>query len=119
MNHYVGQEKLAPMDSWSSIMVLKIGAHPLDYNKAIWHYINSSQWRYDGNQKYYNSAPDNDLANMHSADWTVKAVRNGWMPYYPQYSKNNFEIVKKHKQRGHTTDEEMRAYVVEQLKVER
>ncbi|MCB0446406.1 MAG: nitrate reductase subunit alpha, partial [Gelidibacter sp.] len=117
MNHYVGQEKLAPMDSWSSIMSSKDwGTSARLQQGPIWHYINSSQWRYDGNQKYYNSAPDNDLANMHSADWAVKAVRNGWMPYYPQYSKNNFEIVKEAQAAGHTTDEEMRAYVVEQLK---
>ena len=59
----------------------------------IWHYINSDQWRYDGNQADYNTVPKNDLSGMHSADMTVKAVRNGWMPFYPQYNKNNFEIV--------------------------
>ncbi|MBD81470.1 MAG: nitrate reductase subunit alpha [Crocinitomicaceae bacterium] len=117
MNHYVGQEKLAPMDSWATIMSSKDwGTVPRLQQGPIWHYINSSQWRYDGNQKYYNSAPENELANMHSADWAVKAVRNGWMPYYPQYNKNNFEIVKDAEAAGHTTDEAMRAHIVDQLK---
>lgn len=116
MNHYVGQEKLAPMDSWSAIMSSKDwGTSPRLQQGPIWHYINSCQWRYDGNQKKYNSSPDNELANMHSADWAVKAVKNGWMPYYPQYSKSNFDIVKDAKAAGHTTEDAMRKHIVDQL----
>ena len=117
MNHYVGQEKLAPMDSWSTIMTSKDwGTAPRLQQAPIWHYINSSQWRYDGNQKYYNSAPDNKIANMHSADWAVMAVRNGWMPYYPQYNKSNFQIVQDAQDAGCTTDEQMKEYLVKELK---
>ncbi|MEZ5082832.1 MAG: hypothetical protein R2750_05220 [Bacteroidales bacterium] len=53
---------------------------------------------------------------MHSADMTVKAVRNGWMPFYPQYNKNNFEIVSDAEKTGAKTDEEIKKYVVEKLK---
>lgn len=117
MNHYVGQEKLAPMDSWATIMSSKDwGTAPRLQQGPIWHYINSSQWRYDGNQRYYNSSPDNKIANMHSADWVVMAVKNGWMPYYPQYNKSNYDIVKEAKASGHATDEAMRDYIVNQLK---
>ncbi|MCC6836909.1 MAG: nitrate reductase subunit alpha, partial [Bacteroidia bacterium] len=94
MNHYVGQEKLAPMESWSTIMSAKDwhGANRLQQG-PIWHYINSDQWRYDGNQAEYNSIPTGSkLGNMHSADWAAMAVRNGWMPFYPQYDKNNLTI---------------------------
>jgi len=118
MNHYVGQEKLAPMDSWSTLMTSKDwGTAARLQQGPIWHYINSSQWRYDGNQKYYNSVPkENRVANMHSADWAVMAVRNGWMPYYPQYNKNNFDIVKDAIAAGNSDDESMRNYIVDQLK---
>lgn len=117
MNHYVGQEKLAPMDSWGTIMSGKDWHGPVRLQQSpIWHYINSSQWRYDGNQKFYNSSPDNKLANMHTADWTVMSVRNGWMPYYPQYNKNNFEIVKDAEKSGAKSDDEIRNYIVDQLK---
>ena len=116
MNHYVGQEKLAPMDSWGAVMSSKDwGTAPRLQQTPIWHYINSSQWRYDGNQKYYNSSPDNKIANMHTADWAVMAVKNGWMPYYPQYNKSNYDIVKEAQAAGHTTDDEMRDYIVKQL----
>lgn len=119
MNHYVGQEKLAPVEAWGTIMSGK------DWQKAtrlqqgpIWHYINSDQWRYDGNQAEYNSIPDgnNTLGNMHSADWTVMAVRNGWMPFYPQYNKSNFEIVEDARKAGATDEQGVVDYVVGKLK---
>ncbi len=117
MNHYVGQEKLAPMDSWSTIMSGKDWQGAVRLQQApIWHYIHSDQWRYDGNQKYYNSVPENKLANMHSADWTVMSVRNGWLPFYPQYNKNNFDIINDAEKAGATDDAAIRKYIVDQLK---
>ncbi|MCB9226934.1 MAG: nitrate reductase subunit alpha [Chitinophagales bacterium] len=117
MNHYVGQEKLAPMDSWSTIMSGKDWQSATRLQQTpIWHYINTCQWRYDGNQKTYNSSPDNPLANMHTADWVVKSVRNGWMPFYPQYNKSNFDIVKDAQKNGANTDDEIRNYIVSELK---
>lgn len=117
MNHYVGQEKLAPIDSWGSIMSGKDWQGPPRLQQTpIWHYINSDQWRYDGNQADYNTVPKNEFSGMHSADMAVKAVRNGWMPFYPQYSKNNFEIVADAEKAGAKTDDEIRAYIVEKLK---
>ena len=118
MNHYVGQEKLAPVDSWSTIMSGKDWQGATRLQQApIWHYINSDQWRYDGNQADYNSIPaDNQLAKMHSADWTVMAVRNGWLPFFPQYNKSNLEIVEDARKAGAKDDEGVVNYVVEKLK---
>ncbi len=117
MNHYVGQEKLAPTDSWAAIMSGKDWqAPPRLQQTPIWHYINSDQWRYDGNQADYNTVPENEFSSMHSADMVVKAVRNGWMPFYPQYSKSNFEIVKDAENAGAKSEEDIKKYVVEKLK---
>jgi nitrate reductase / nitrite oxidoreductase, alpha subunit len=118
MNHYVGQEKLAPMDSWKTIMsggdwqaAARLQQGP------IWHYINSDQWRYDGNQAEYNSIPsDSKLGKMHSADFTVMSVRNGWMPFYPQYNKSNLDIVKDARNAGAKDDDAVKKYVVDKLK---
>lgn len=117
INHYVGQEKLAPVDSWSTIMSGK------DWQKTarlqqtpIWHYMNSDQWRYDGNHSDYNTVPKNELTEKHTADIIVKSVRNGWMPFYPQFDKNNLEIVKDAIASGAKNEEEIVNYVVDQLK---
>ncbi len=118
MNHYVGQEKLAPVDSWGTIMAAKdwVPANRLQQG-PIWHYINSDQWRYDNNQMDYNSVPkDNKFSQMHSADWTVMSVRNGWMPFYPQYNKSNLDVVKDAMAAGANDDDAIRKYIVEKLK---
>ncbi len=117
MNHYVGQEKLAPIDSWSTIMSARDwqGSARLQQT-PVWHYMNSDQWRYDGMQSDYNAVPRNELAQLHTADLIVKAVRNGWMPFYPQYGKNNFEIVREAIDSGAKTDREIIDFVVGQLK---
>jgi len=117
MNHYVGQEKLAPMDSWATIMSGKDWQNGVRLQQApIWHYINSDQWRYDCNQADYNTVPKNELSSMHSADMVVKSVRNGWMPFYPQYNKSNLDIVTDAAKTGATTDEEIKKYVINELK---
>ena len=117
MNHYVGQEKLAPVDSWGTIMSGKDWQGPARLQQTpIWHYLNSDQWRYDGNHSDYNTVPKNELTEKHTADMIVKAVRNGWMPFYPQYDKNNLEIAKDAIAAGAKDDKEIVSYVVEQLK---
>ena len=117
MNHYVGQEKLAPMDSWGAIMSGKDWQPAVRLQQApIWHYINSNQWRYDGNQSDYNTVPENDLSKRHTADLIVKSVRNGWMPFYPQYTKTNQEIIKEAEKAGARSEDEIKKYVVDKLK---
>ena len=117
INHYVGQEKLAPVDSWGAIMAAKDWQGPSRLQQTpIWHYMNSDQWRYDGNHSDYNTVPENELTEKHTADMIVKAVRNGWMPFYPQYDKNNLEIVKEAVENGAKDDKAIVNYVVQQLK---
>ena len=117
INHYVGQEKLAPVDSWGAIMSGKDWQGPARLQQTpIWHYLNSDQWRYDGNHSDYNTVPKNELTEKHTADMIVKAVRNGWMPFYPQYNKNNLEIANDAVAAGAKDDKEIVNYVVDQLK---
>lgn len=117
INHYVGQEKLAPVDSWSSIMSGKDWQSAVRLQQGpIFHYMHSSQWRYDNNQADYNTVPKNDLSKQHSADLIVKSVRNGWMPFYPQYTKSNFDIIADAKKSGAVSDDDIKKYVVEKLK---
>ncbi|HJZ40001.1 MAG TPA: nitrate reductase subunit alpha [Bacteroidales bacterium] len=116
MNHYVGQEKLAPFDSWGAIMSGKDWNIPARFQQSpIWHYIHSDQWRYDGNQADYNTVPKNEFASRHSADLIVRAVRNGWMPFFPQYNKSNFEIAREAKNSGAIDDKGIQEFVIGKL----
>ena len=78
LNHYVGQEKLAPMESWSSIAFAKDWHNAVRLQQApIWHYMNTSQYRYDGNYSRYNTVPENSLTSKHTEDTIFHSVRNG------------------------------------------
>ena len=115
--HYVGQEKLAPMDSWSTIAFAKdwVGAVRLQ-QAPLWHYINTCQYRYDGFFSAYNVTPDNEWTRRHMADLIFKAVRMGWMPFYPQFNRNTLQLSREAIQSGAKTDQEIQDYVLEQLK---
>ena len=117
LNHYVGQEKLAPVDSWSSVAFAKDWVSATRLQQApIWHYINTCQYRYDGQYSKYNTVPDNEMTSQHTADQIYKSVRMGWMPFYPQFKQNSLDICKEAMENGARTDEEITSYVLEQLK---
>lgn len=117
MNHYVGQEKLAPVDSWSAITFAKDWHSTSRLQQApLWHYINTCQYRYDGQFSKYNTVPDNKWTKQHTADTIFQSVRMGWMPFYPQFNENTLELSKEAVQAGAKTDEEIKNYVLEKLK---
>ena len=112
LNHYVGQEKLAPTDSWATIAFARDWVDASRLQQApIWHYINTCQYRYDGRTSKYNTAPENELTEKHNADLIYKSVRMGWMPYYPQFNKNSLELNKES-----NNPDEIKKNVLEKLK---
>jgi nitrate reductase alpha subunit len=118
--HYVGQEKLAPMEPWSAI------AFGRDWypgarlqNAPSWHYVHTDQWRYEKAFTDYHTVPQNgsrnghvSMAGGHTMDLQVKAVRNGWLPFYPQFNRSPLDVAKEAKASG----EDPIAHTVRQLK---
>lgn len=119
LNHYVGQEKLVPQTSWAPIAFGGdwVGP-PRQMNAPSFHYMNSDQWRYD--KAFSEMCPVDDkahsMAHGHTADKNAMAVRLGWLPCYPQFTRSNLELVAQAKAEGATTDEEIVAFVVRKLK---
>lgn len=119
--HYVGQEKLAPMEPWSAVAFAK-DWYPASrqQNAPSWHYVNTDQWRYEKDFGDYHTVPphqpEGSIAKGHTMDVQVKAVRNGWLPFYPQFQKSPIEIVKEAESNGAKTNDEIVKYVVDQLK---
>jgi len=118
LNHYVGQEKLAPAAPWSAIAFAKDwGGPPRLQNAPSWHYIMSDQWRYDGEFTEYCPVPESaTISKGHTADLQAKAVRSGWLPFFPQFTESNIDIVKKARAAGCDTDEAVFAHVIDRLK---
>lgn len=114
LNHYVGQEKLAPTDSWANIAFARDWVDAVRLQQTpLWHYINTCQYRYDGINSRYNAAPDNELANKHMADMIFKSVRMGWMPFYPQFNKNTLKLAEEY---NSTAPGELKKIVLEKIK---
>lgn len=123
LNHYVGQEKLAPMAPWASIaFALDWQKPPRQMNSPSFHYVNSDQWRYE--RVFTDPQPvsrpsaesHRDMTQEHTLDANIRAVRMGWLPSYPQFNVSSLEIVRKAEQAGAKSDAEIRQWVVEQLK---
>ncbi|MBZ0188425.1 MAG: nitrate reductase subunit alpha, partial [Candidatus Obscuribacterales bacterium] len=119
LNHYVGQEKLAPQASWAPVAFAgDWSAPPRLQNAPSFHYMNSDQWRYDDNftEMCPVSEKDKLLASGHTADKQAMAVRLGWLPCYPQFTENNFDLVQEAITSGATTEKEITQYLVGRLK---
>lgn len=117
LNHYVGQEKLAPVDSWATIAFAKDWYSASRLQQApIWHYINTCQYRYDGQSSKYNTVPDNEMTQTHMADQIYKSVRMGWMPFYPQFKQSTLELAQEAQDKGAKDDAGIENYVLNKLK---
>jgi nitrate reductase alpha subunit len=117
LNHYVGQEKLAPGDSWGSMAFGKDWVKAPRLQQApLWHYINTCQYRYDGHFSQYNTVPKNKITDQHTADQIFQSVRMGWMPFYPQFEQNTLDLCKEAEESGAKGDEGIQDYVLQKLK---
>ncbi|MGE3778777.1 MAG: nitrate reductase subunit alpha, partial [Pirellulaceae bacterium] len=118
--HYVGQEKLAPMESWSSIALAKDWYPPSRLQNApSWHYVHTDQWRYERDFTEYNTVPQaagiSTSAQGHTMDMQVRAVRQGWLPFYPQFPENPLTVPRQARAAGARTQEEIATWVAKRL----
>ena len=92
--HYVGQEKVAMISSWASIAMASDWQKPprLQNTPSFW-YMHSDQWRYENSVFDYFDVPDKSkFPESHNADFGAKAVRLGWLPFYPSFRENPLEL---------------------------
>ena len=96
LNHYVGQEKLTLIAPWVSMAFANDwGVVPRRQQSPTWHYVNSDQWRYEGDfTDYAPVPPKTKWAKGHAMDLETMAVRLGWMPYYPQFNRNPMDVLR-------------------------
>jgi nitrate reductase / nitrite oxidoreductase, alpha subunit len=118
MNHYVGQEKLTLVAPWSSLaFALDWVKPPRRQQSPTWHYVNSDQWRYEGEFTDYAPVPPRTRwAKGHALDLEAMAVRLGWMPYYPQFNANPLNLVREAEAAGAKTPADIVGRLVGQLK---
>ncbi|GAB1470883.1 nitrate reductase subunit alpha [Chloroflexota bacterium] len=118
MNHYVGQEKLTLVAPWTSMaFALDWQKPPRQQQSPTWHYVNSDQWRYEGDfTDYAPIPPKTKWAKGHAMDLEAMAVRMGWMPYFPQFKTNPLEVVDQAAADGAKSADEISTWIAKQLK---
>ena len=122
--HYVGQEKLAPAESWAAIAFARDWVPAVrQQNAPSWHYVHSDQWRYETAFTDYHTVPDvrppGSLAGGHTMDLQARAVRCGWLPFYPQFDANPLDVARAAVERGATGEAEVARFVVDELRAGR
>ena len=119
LNHYVGQEKLAPIAPWATIMgALDWSKPPRFQNAPSYHYVHTDQWRYErtADEIQINPAAERStLTNGHTIDHQIRAVRNGWLPFYPQFDRSPAKVVQEAQAAGATSNQEIIDWTVKQL----
>jgi nitrate reductase alpha subunit len=119
LNHYVGQEKLAPVAPWATIMgALDWSKPPRFQNTPSYHYVHSDQWRYERTADEVRVNPvaePGPISSDHTMDHQIRAVRNGWLPFYPQFDRNPVEAVKQAEAAGAASNQEVVDWTVRQL----
>ena len=112
LNHYTGQEKVAPEAAWKSIaFALDWTEPPRLVNAPSFHYVHCDQWRYDDPQH-----EGEVLGFRHPMDMQVNSVRRGWLPFFPQFNRNTIELVREAEQSGAQGEAGIINWLVQQLK---
>jgi nitrate reductase alpha subunit len=123
LNHYVGQEKLAPVAPWQALaFALDWARPPRLQNAPSFHYVHSDQWRYEGAGDAAALNPggrDPALTEGHTLDHQVRAVRLGWLPFFPQFDRSPSQLVKDAEAAGARTEAEIVAWAVGELRARR
>jgi nitrate reductase alpha subunit len=115
--HYVGQEKLAPVSSWSTVAFATDWLKPPRLQNApSFHYVHTDQWRYEGPFSEYSAVPESDFAAGHAIDHQLRAVRLGWLPFFPQFNRNSLALAREAVDAGASTDEEIVRRVAQQIR---
>ncbi|MBS4219730.1 nitrate reductase subunit alpha [Bacillus sp. FJAT-49711] len=92
--HYVGQEKVRPIEGWSTIAMAKDwGGPPRLMNGTSFFYFATEQWRYEDQRMENLKSPLVDKSKYnHPGDYNVLAARLGWLPSYPQFNKSSLKM---------------------------
>lgn len=116
--HYVGQEKLRPVEGWQTISTAKDWTGPAKLqNGTSFFYFTTDQWRYEEQPVSEHISPIYKKARYdHYADYNVMAARLGWLPSYPTFNQNGIDLYKEAAAAGAKTPVEIGKYVANKLK---
>lgn len=113
--HYVGQEKVRPLEGWQQVAFANDWSKPRLQNGTSFFYFITDQFRYEEKSDASARSWGENYTQKHPADMNALAVRLGWLPSFPQFSQNSIDIVKNAKEEGASTEEEIIQNTVDKI----
>ncbi|WP_066062353.1 nitrate reductase subunit alpha [Neobacillus soli] len=102
--HYVGQEKVRPLEGFSQIAFANDWVKsPRFMNGTSFFYFATEQFRYEYDFDDSQTDWGSQYAKMHPADFNALSARLGWLPSFPQLSQNSLEVMRE--ARARTSDD--------------
>jgi len=99
--HYVGQEKVRPLEGFGQIAFANDWVKsPRFMNGTSFFYFATEQFRYEYQKNDEQTPWGSRYTNMHPADFNALSVRLGWLPGFPQTSQNSLDIVREQREAG-------------------
>jgi len=99
--HYVGQEKVRPLEGFSQIAFANDWVKsPRFMNGTSFFYFVTEQFRYEYDPDEVQSEWGGKYANMHPADFNALSARLGWLPSFPQLSQNSLDVLREARERN-------------------
>lgn len=110
--HYVGQEKVRPLEGFQTVAMARDWSGPPRLQAGTpFFYFATEQWRYDDLEVDQLISPLEKKARyQHLGDYNSLAARLGWLPSYPQFNKNTIELA------NGESNEEVASNIVKQIK---
>ncbi len=115
--HYVGQEKVRPLEGWTNLaFALDWTRPPRQQNGTSFFYFVTDQWRYEQLEAGTLTVPwDRRFKGKHFADFNVLAAHAGWLPSYPQFNRNPIDLVRDAESSGARTDAEVTRHLLDRV----
>lgn len=113
--HYVGQEKVRPLEGWQTVaMARDWGGPPRLQNGTSFFYFATEQWKYEDQTMAAQISPlITNPRYEHGGDYNYLAARLGWLPSYPQFNTNTIHLFDQVKG---STNEEIISSIVELIR---
>src|SRR5690625_1392686 len=117
--HYVGQEKVRPIEGWQQVAFASDWIKPQRLqNGTSFFYFHTEQFRYESDVNQEQTDWGGKYSKMHPADANALSARLGWLPSFPQFTQNSIDLVKESRDDGAETHEEIIDDVVRKVKAE-
>lgn len=115
--HYVGQEKVRPLEGWTTVAFAGDWLKPArQMQGTLFFYFVTDQFRYEElDTKAIGTPYGSRFQSLHPADMAALSVRLGWQPSYPQFLDNPLDLVDDARSRGASTNEDIVADVAKRV----